>query len=379
MSDESPKKAAAAGAPAWVMTFADLMSLLMCFFVLLLSFSEMDVAKYKQIAGSMKEAFGVQRKNPVKEPPKGINIIAAEFSAGRPNPTPFNVIEQKTSDELKQFLDTGGHQRRAGDEGKSLKGKLAGAEAKQDSSQARNDASAQAANPGGADGQDQTAADTSDKPRADQLVMLPKEDALNALKAKQRERRLQQSAKEIRAALSTEIANGAVDVETEGQKIVIRIREKASFPSGAAELREDFRPILDRVGQILKDTEGRIIVSGHTDDRPIATSLYRSNWDLSASRAVSVVHELIDVSRIPSKRFSIEGLAETRPVVPNDSVENRAKNRRVEIKLLQGDDLETQGTLGLKPVPAAPAGSAAPVRAPKAQPASDDPFVRKAG
>lgn len=440
MSDDAPKKKAATGLPAWVMTFADLMTLLMCFFVLLLSFSEMDVNKYKQLAGSMKEAFGVQRKVEVKEPPKGINVIATEFSAGRPNPTPFNIVEQMTTNEMKQFLDTGGKQRKAGDEGKPTKGKKStidegdlkdsatqdgsggqdlkeglgseGETAQAQKSEAKMQAEALAKAEAA---KAQQARDTLD----DQMVMMPKEDALRALEAKdaqEREKKLQESAKMIRAALRWEIKDGAVDVETEGRKIVIRIREKASFSSGGAALREEFRPILDRVGQILKETEGRIIVSGHTDERPIATSHYRSNWDLSASRAVSVVHELIDVSRIPSARFSVEGMAETHPVAPNDSAENRAKNRRVEIKLLQGDDLETTGTLGLKsdagtaapaakpaagasksavvpqkpikdakPAVAPPVTKPAPLApksappAPKAAPPADDPFIRKAG
>lgn len=329
MSFEASKKPQPAGLPPWVMTFADLMSLLMCFFVLLLSFSEMDVSKYKQIAGSMREAFGVQRKHNVKEMPRGVNVIAQEFSAGRPAPTPLNVIEQMTSDDMKRFLDTGGRQPRPGDEGQPPKGKAKAGEAGQ--------TEAQAGATEATEGQ----------------VMVSKQDALRALQARAqeaREQELQDSAKRIRAALHTEIRGGAVDVETEQQKIVIRIREKASFPSGAAQLRDDFRPILDRVGRILKETEGRIIVSGHTDDVPIATSRFRSNWELSASRAVSVVHDLIDVSRIPSERFSIEGLAETQPVAPNDTLENRARNRRVEIRLLQGEDVEAGAR------PGAPAG-----------------------
>ncbi|MCV6605027.1 MAG: type VI secretion system protein TssL, partial [Porticoccaceae bacterium] len=76
---------APAGLPAWLATFADLMSLLMCFFVLLLSFSEMDVQKYKQVAGSMKDAFGVQNEINVKDIPKGTSIIAREFSPARPD------------------------------------------------------------------------------------------------------------------------------------------------------------------------------------------------------------------------------------------------------------------------------------------------------
>ncbi len=81
MSEElqPPKEEVEEGAPMWVVTFGDLMSLLMCFFVLLLSFSEMDRKKYKMVSGSMKNAFGIQREKPVFESPKGSKMVAKEF------------------------------------------------------------------------------------------------------------------------------------------------------------------------------------------------------------------------------------------------------------------------------------------------------------
>ena len=94
-----------AGAPPWVMTFADLMSLLMCFFVLLLAFSEMDVLKYKQVAGSMREAFGVQNEIKKKDIHRGTSVIAQEFTPGRPDPTPLNEVRQKTTDMTRSTLD----------------------------------------------------------------------------------------------------------------------------------------------------------------------------------------------------------------------------------------------------------------------------------
>jgi chemotaxis protein MotB len=297
MDEASTKKDGDAGAPAWVVTFADLMSLLMCFFVLLLSFSEMDVAKYRQIAGSMAHAFGVQRKHKVKEPPKGINIIAQEFSAGRPEPTLFSVMEQLTTDQFKQHL-------------------------KMDDKGSKN---------------------TEDKGSSHG----EKGDGTSA--AEQKRKQLEKNAKRIRAALRWEIMDGNVEVETQAQKIIIRIREKASFPSGRANLREDFRPILGRIGEILAEAGGKVVVAGHTDNVPIATERYRSNWELSASRAVSVVDALMDVSELGAGRLAIEGHAETQPLVSNDTAENRAKNRRVEIILIQGDDLKTDRKLSVIP------------------------------
>lgn len=122
MDDEQQCKCPPPGLPAWLGTFADLMSLLMCFFVLLLSFSEMDVLKFKQIAGSMKFAFGVQNRLEVKDIPKGTSIIAQEFRPGRPEPTPIDVIMQQTIDITQQTLEfqegesdrAGGNQRDSG-------------------------------------------------------------------------------------------------------------------------------------------------------------------------------------------------------------------------------------------------------------------------
>ncbi|SHO54713.1 flagellar motor protein MotB [Vibrio quintilis] len=105
MDEEENCKCPPPGAPAWMTTFSDLMSLLMCFFVLLLSFSEMDVLKFKQIAGSMKFAFGVQNRLEVKDIPKGTSVIAQEFRPGRPEPTPIDVIMQQTIDITQQTLE----------------------------------------------------------------------------------------------------------------------------------------------------------------------------------------------------------------------------------------------------------------------------------
>jgi len=101
----SEGKQESAGVPAWVMTFADLMTLLMCFFVLLLAFSEMDVSKFKQLSGSMKEAFGVQSDIQVKTIPKGTSVVAQEFSPGKPEPTAINTVRQFTIDSNRNTLD----------------------------------------------------------------------------------------------------------------------------------------------------------------------------------------------------------------------------------------------------------------------------------
>lgn len=369
--DAAANRKKKAGSPAWVMTFADLMSILLSFFVLLLSFSEMDVAKYKQIAGSMREAFGVQRKHRVKEPPKGINVIAKEFSAGRPDPTPFNVMEQMTTDEMKRNLDTGDKRLKKND----------GADQHSDS------------------GKDEAERHREDQLKApdDQLVVMPKAEAEEIIRARQRaerRQRLEQTAAQMRAALEKEIEGGQLDIETEDEKIVIRIREKASFASGGVELRDSFRPVLVRVAQILQDTPGGIAIVGHTDNVPMAEGLFRSNWDLSAARAVSVLHGMLESVELDPARFSVQGAGDTQPLVDNDTPANRARNRRVEIILRQGEDLEASGGISSGLVPAAdtdPFAVPQPPDAPAAETSEEgsgeapdasqpeDPFVQPSG
>ncbi len=344
------------GLPGWVMTFADLMSLLMCFFVLLLAFSELDVSKYKEMAGSMKNAFGVQREIKSREPPKGINVIAREFSPGRPKPTPMNVIRQMTTRDMNMNLDLGKERRRPvptpkaehePDRDKTLKPHEA-AKHKADQTAGLTDTQRQVLK----EAKKLAAARLEQRLEAEQqftggraqgaeggkVDQKSLEELVKARVAAEKRRKLKQSARLISKALAREIKGGSVDVETEGQKIIIRVREKASFGSGRAELKEAFEPILERIAKILKDTEGRIIIAGHTDNLPIYTERFRSNWELSAARAVSVAHEMMLTTKIPSDRFLVQGFADTKPMVKNNTSANRAKNRRVEIILQQGED-----------------------------------------
>ena len=94
-----------------------------------------------------------------------------------------------------------------------------------------------------------------------------------------------------------------------------------------------FIPVLDKLQELLSTTSGRIVVAGHTDNLPINTVAYPSNWILSAARAASVVDYLTKSNIADSDRIEIRAYADTQPVAPNDSVENRAKNRRIEINL----------------------------------------------
>ena len=289
------------GLPGWMGTFADLMSLLMCFFVLLLSFAEMDVLKFKQIAGSMKFAFGVQNKLEVKDIPKGTSVIAQEFRPGRPDPTPIPIIQQQTIEITQQVLEfeegedesAGGRQEQT----QELRGGMSSA--------------------------------TEDSETESSAVASDVQEEVNEMM------------KKIAQQLEEEIIDGAIELESLGQQIIIRIRENGAFPSGSAYLQNQFKPIIRKVALLLNDIPGEITISGHTDDINVTNELFSNNWDLSSKRAVAVATEMLTAPNFDKDRIQITGHADTRPLVPNDTQLNRRRNRRVEISIMQGKAKES--------------------------------------
>ncbi|MCW8920387.1 MAG: OmpA family protein, partial [Sedimenticola sp.] len=127
--------------------------------------------------------------------------------------------------------------------------------------------------------------------------------------------------------------------------------EKGSFPSGSAQLNDDFYGVMVRLSEAVAKTPGKVVVAGHTDDVPIATRRFRSNWELSSARAVTVVHALLDDPNVDPKRVTVEGHADSQPLLPNDSKENRAINRRVELIIERGSDIESGESLRLDSLP----------------------------
>ncbi len=246
---------ARAGSSAWIITFADLTTLMLTFFILLLSFTEMDVEKYRAMANSMALAFGSG------------NVLGDSVGG-----SPLTLIESDTvslprpDDSLAdepQFIDE------------------------------RSDDPVVTEVPGG-------------------IVDL---------------------ASRLITELESEVASQALSINYDTRKVVIRFAEDATFQSGQATLKSGMVPIIERVVDVLSTCPGDVLVAGYTDDRPIVSNRYRSNWDLSAARAVSVVHELVMNRALPAERVTAAGRAETNALVPNDSPENRARNRRVEIAI----------------------------------------------
>ena len=271
MEDECPK--CKPGLPPYLATFADLMSLLMCFFVLLLSFATIDAIRFKKMSESLKDAFGVQREVVELEVVKGVSVIKQEWTPTIGEPSVITDIRQQTSPVESEHLQLN-----------------------------------------------------------DEQVMQTAEQVL--------EKQMGDQADALKSALQGEIDQGVVTVEHEGSKIILRIREKGSFRSGSASLDPGFYEVMERISKVLQDTPGDIVVAGHTDNVPISTGRFRSNWELSSARAVTVVHALLRNPNVDPGRVLIEGWADTHPLVPNDSPEHRAENRRVELLVRRGKDAE---------------------------------------
>lgn len=279
---DSGAEDAPGGAPQWIVTFADLMALLLAFFVLLFSFSEMDLERYKTIAGSMKMAFGVQREIEAEEIPKGTSVIAREFSPGEPRFTPIPRLEQQTADSSRPSLGVGNPEAPApiGEEGKEAWSLI------------------------------------KRKP----AMEVPDTAAY---------------AERLRDIFRQEIIEKKIEIDSEGRVITIRIRENASFPSGSATLTRGFLPVIDKLRAALADIPGEIAIEGHTDNVPISSDAFPSNWALSAGRALSVTHEFLREPGLEDRRIRVLGYSKFRPLAGNDTAAGRARNRRVEIVVRQ--------------------------------------------
>jgi len=257
-------KAPAAGAPAWMVTFADLMALLLCLFVLLLSFADMEAQKFKTLAGSMREAFGSSRITKL-----------------------MGVIEKQGSILREQAVQV-----------------------------------VEVPLPQSAPEEQEEREDKKDQQEADKAPQDQKEEQEET-----------QSLRFFEKVMAEEIAMKSVEVFETDDRVIVRFPEKTSFAAGSDNISDFMLPTIVKLALVLIKTEGRVIISGHTDNVPIHTARFRSNWDLSAARAASVVHELTKIEGLDTSRIAVQGLADSRPIAPNDTPENRSLNRRVEISI----------------------------------------------
>ena len=388
---EDCPKCPPSGAPAWMATFADMATLLMAFFVLILSFAEFNVPKFKQISGSLKEAFGVQKVVPVVEQPKGTTVIELNFSPN-PDPSISTTLRQDTTElqkpELELKTETEKSPEGTGDENKSQSDfEGAGGEGEE-----QLDATELAK-------QLKKAIDTGEvtvETLGENVVInFPEEktsdedvstmiaetlEALNEAREKsgasesevlfggveqeleklaaaideslpqdgqgqggsssqesEEEQIASRTTEELTVALKEQIDQGLIEVEQRDGKVFVTVGSGGAFPSGTADLTDEAQRIIDRIALSAMSPDSSIKVTGHTDDVPISNGQFRDNWDLGAGRAASVVQAIQNTGLIAGDRLEAVSKGEMEPIADNTTAAGREKNRRIEIEISYED------------------------------------------
>ena len=385
--EEECPKCPPVGAPAWMATFADMATLLMAFFVLILSFAEFNVPKFKQISGSLKEAFGVQKVVPVVEQPKGTTVIELNFS---PNPEPSlsTTLRQQTTELQKPELElktetekspdgTGEDKKNQSDfdgaGGESSEEVDATELAKQlkqaiDSGEVTvetlgenvvinfpeektsdEDISTMIAETLEAlnDAREKSGASESEvlfggvEQELEKLAAaidesLPQDGEGSGGSSDQESEEAKvasQATEELTVALKEQIDQGLIEVEQRGEKVFVTVGSGGAFPSGTADLTVEAQRIMDRISLTAMSPDSTITVTGHTDNVPISNGQFRDNWDLGAGRAASVVQAIQNTGLISGDRLSAVSKGEMAPIADNTSAAGREKNRRIEIEI----------------------------------------------
>ncbi|RPF55329.1 flagellar motor protein MotS [Aquisalibacillus elongatus] len=256
-----PKKQA----PLWMVTYSDMVTLILVFFILLFSMSQIDAEKLKTVTESYQQ-----------------RVIFDYYPAAIPLDQASNV--ENNEDESKNPL---------GEE-----------DGNEDEEQDMNDIL------------DQLEQDPTIDQEPDQLDRL-----LN----------------EIENYLEREGLSEVITANRTDRGIVLVLQESLLFESGQAEILEGAMPFLDKVGTLLANIPNFVKVEGHTDSVPMSSYRYPSNWELSGSRASSVVRYLSEETGLDPIRFQIAGYADTRPIASNENEEDRQKNRRVEIIIMEDE------------------------------------------
>lgn len=237
------------GAPGWMVTYGDMVTLLLTFFILLFTFSSIDVKRFQEVMSAVQHSFmgrtGILMGSVGIEGEEGQRLDNFEMSA-------------------EELLAAMGEQEAA------------------------------------------------------VLEMMAQ---------------LEQTYEEVKSFLQEAGLEDDVQLRLEERGIVLELPERILFDTGEAVIKPDFYPILDLLSTLLAKVPNQIIVEGHTDNIPIKTFLFPSNWELSVARAVSVARYLVEVRDLPPRRFVATGYGEYHPLDTNETPEGRARNRRVSIVL----------------------------------------------
>ncbi|MFD1362282.1 flagellar motor protein MotS [Lentibacillus salinarum] len=243
------------GAPKWMVTYSDLVTLILVFFILLFSMSQIDMVKFDAISESFR------------------NRMIFDFY---PSPVPMENPTEHTRDE----------------------------ESGQDTNEFEDPTQLENIN----DRDDQSG---------------DEQDTLDDLM------------EQVEEYLQQHNLNDVISASRTDRGVVLVLQESLLFETGEADILDSGKPFLDKIGTLFTNLPNHVSVEGHTDDRPISSYQYPSNWELSSARASSVIRYLINDNDFDESRFSSVGYGDTRPAVPNTSEANWRQNRRVEIVIME--------------------------------------------
>ncbi len=303
--------------PPWIVTFADMITLLLAFFVLLLSFSDLDPNRFRDVSGSLQKSLGrAEAPPPIVNPPVETQLATGGTSTGAGAMTEATPLPEQLAKDLGTLQ-------------KALSADLVGKKIQLRAEEGRLVLQLPERGSGVLP---QEMIDLYGRIADAQADVESLVEVREGVETGERIAESTRNLQKIREALKNEISQGQAQVERDGERIVIRLIVQGSFYSGSAELSPDFMPTLKKIGQTITSAGGRITIEGHTDDIPLTGhNRYRSNWDLSGARAASVADFLTQNAGVPRERVIVRGMADTKPVAPNDSREGRAKNRRIEV------------------------------------------------
>lgn len=255
------KKKIDKGAPKWMVTYADMVTLILVFFVLLFSMSQIDLVKFQAVAESFRNRMI-------------FDSYPSTLEMDHPTENSEHREENEGSDD---FLNN-----------------LSDAEPEDEPNEQTN----------------------SD-------IVEENQESLDKLLA------------EIKTFLRENDLENTITANRTDQGVVLILQERVLFDTAEADIKSVGEPFLEKVSLLVSNIPNEIRVEGHTDNRPISTPQYPSNWELSGARASSVIRYLTDNSNLDRDRFIAAGYGDTRPIVENNSPENWSKNRRVEIVILE--------------------------------------------
>jgi chemotaxis protein MotB len=287
---------------AWAIPYGDMVTLLLAFFVVMYSISSVNEGKYRVLSDALSHAFG--------GPPKSVKPvqIGTHRQSGADSDRRINIFERDTVE-----------QAAAGD-ARNLRNPV-----------------------------------VLPSPNKIQLGTLPGGPAAGAGDSTQRAN-LQRMADAVQKAMGPLIDRNMIIVRKSELKLEVEIRTDILFASGSAQIDTRALPVLARLAGILQPFPNALRIEGHTDNVPIHTGLFSSNWELSAARAASVVHLFMEQGVEP-RRMSVEGFGEYRPAADNSGADGRNRNRRVVLVVLAGDGQTVP--VSAAGAPAAPAAAAA--------------------